>query len=195
MCIKKGWNIKDFDIVHCSDENIKDFKKKYYFIYNGKGNAGIKPKRNPSKNIKAKPIEYYETNPVLVYDFKKICKRRGYIFEHFEYTFYDYKYYKNKNIKPRPRFLFKYVGRIDNYTPPSLKENISKSKMKAVSQYSLDGKWLKDYKSIDDAVISLFGVKKTTRISDCCRGKILSSCGFKWRFKTEKVVEVIGDGE
>ena len=52
-----------------------------------------------------------------------------------------------------------------------------------VLQYTIDGKFVAEYKSIQTAA-NLIN-KNPRHISDCCRGKRKSAYGFVWRYKSE----------
>lgn len=59
-------------------------------------------------------------------------------------------------------------------------------KYKPVLQYSLSDDFIKEYKSIQDASISVTNKHNKNgvhRISDCAKGYIDSYMGFKWKFK------------
>lgn len=66
--------------------------------------------------------------------------------------------------------------------------NISKVKsgmdnvVKKVDQFSLDGKWIKTFNSIQDAVNEVGGYSST--IVKVCKGKLRQTRGFMWRYHT-----------
>lgn len=65
------------------------------------------------------------------------------------------------------------LGEIKNY--PNLGKN------KPVYQYSMQGKFIKEYNSCGEAARAL-GLKNSSHIGECCRGKIKSYKGFLWRY-------------
>lgn len=65
------------------------------------------------------------------------------------------------------------LGEIKNYP------NLGKSK--PVYQYSMQGKFIKEYSSCGEAARAL-GLKSSSHIGECCRGKIKSYKGFLWRY-------------
>lgn len=61
-------------------------------------------------------------------------------------------------------------------------DNIKKANSRAVIQYTLDGKFVKEWNSASEASRAMCG-HYSSSIKDCCKG-ILSSCfGFKWGYK------------
>ena len=59
-----------------------------------------------------------------------------------------------------------------------------KNRAKKISQYSLDNKYIKTYKSINDAARQLH--KPRQAISDCLNGKYLTAYGYKWKYVKTK---------
>lgn len=53
----------------------------------------------------------------------------------------------------------------------------------AVEQYNLDGTYIRDFKSISDALIFLNKSLKHSHISSCCKGKRKSAYGYIWKYK------------
>lgn len=60
-------------------------------------------------------------------------------------------------------------------------DNCGKPFRKSVVQYSLSGKNIREYSSINEAVISN-GFSGHSNISNCARGKISTAYGFKWKY-------------
>ena len=56
-------------------------------------------------------------------------------------------------------------------------------KAKKIKQYSLDGKYIKTFKSIYEASKALN--KPRQAISDCLNGKYSTAYGYKWKFLEE----------
>jgi hypothetical protein len=56
---------------------------------------------------------------------------------------------------------------------------------KEIIQYDLKGNFIREWKSIAEASLSLFqNITKNSGINSCCRNKIRKSFGFIWRYKT-----------
>lgn len=53
---------------------------------------------------------------------------------------------------------------------------------KSILQYSLDGTFIREFKSIKQAVDTV-GAKSTAGIQSCCIGRLKSSMGFIWKYK------------
>lgn len=61
-------------------------------------------------------------------------------------------------------------------------------KRRIVLKYTLDGKFLGQYRSITKAAKSLnLNILSNGNISHCCYGRINQAYGYKWKFKKEKV--------
>jgi len=63
------------------------------------------------------------------------------------------------------------------------KNRISKSEMKCIIQYNLNGNYIKEWESIKEASIVL-GICSSS-ISSCCLKKIKKAGNYKWTFKTQ----------
>lgn len=59
---------------------------------------------------------------------------------------------------------------------------INPSKWKAVIKLDLDNKEIKEYKSLNEAAKDL-NIKNSTNITACCKGKIKTAYGYKWKYK------------
>lgn len=59
-------------------------------------------------------------------------------------------------------------------------------KAKEVYQYDLNGKFINKYSSTGEAARSL-GIKSSSHIGECCRGKIKTYRGFIWRYSEDIV--------
>lgn len=66
------------------------------------------------------------------------------------------------------------------------KQYFSNGKAKEVYQYDLNGKFINKYSSTGQAAQSL-GLKKSSHIGECCRGKIKTYKGFIWRYAEDIV--------
>lgn len=53
----------------------------------------------------------------------------------------------------------------------------------AIEQYTLDGMYIRDFKSVSDALIFLNKSLKQGHISSCCRGNRKSAYGYFWKYK------------
>jgi hypothetical protein len=62
---------------------------------------------------------------------------------------------------------------------------------KAVSCYTLDGEWVRDYESVGLAAVDVTKERKTNCIRACIKGKTFQAFGYRWSWKGEepKVVE------
>lgn len=56
---------------------------------------------------------------------------------------------------------------------------------KSVLQYSLDGTFIREFKSIKQAANAV-GAKSTSGIQSCCAGRLKSSMGFIWKYINNK---------
>lgn len=81
-----------------------------------------------------------------------------------------------KRTKSGGNYIWEFKNK-DDIKPSNTATNIKKP----VMQYSLDNIFLKEYGSITEAVKSTNGHKN--HISECCKGKAMSSGGFIWRYK------------
>lgn len=59
-------------------------------------------------------------------------------------------------------------------------------KKRAIIQYTLDGRYVKTYASINRALIELDKVGQFKGLSDCLKGKYSSAFGFRWKYQGEK---------
>lgn len=76
------------------------------------------------------------------------------------------------------KYLWRYVNGYVNSVIPSKKRRIDS---KAVLQYTTEGIFINEYPSLVDAAIAVKGNR--TNISYCCKGKVNTYKGYKWRFK------------
>lgn len=83
----------------------------------------------------------------------------------------------NKGIKIPPR---KNETNTNYKMKSTTKRSENSSRAKKVIQYDLDGNFIQVWNSMTDAsrVLNI----RHTCISDCCRGKQKTSCGFIWRY-------------
>lgn len=71
-----------------------------------------------------------------------------------------------------------------------IKQYLSTGKAKEVYQYTLGGKFVNSYESTGAAARSL-GIKSSSHIGECCRGKIKSYKGFIWRYAEDIVLPFV----
>jgi hypothetical protein len=71
-----------------------------------------------------------------------------------------------------------------NYGTHNARAN--ESRKKPISQYSKDGKFIRDWNSVTD-LRNETGMD-ITHVSSCCRGKRKSANGFCWQYKNEKEI-------
>lgn len=74
-----------------------------------------------------------------------------------------------------------------NKTIDKVKDYTNKGKAKTVYQYDLKGKFINSYSSTGEAARSL-GIKNSSHIGECCRGKIKKYKGFIWRYADDIVL-------
>lgn len=67
---------------------------------------------------------------------------------------------------------------LDNLEFMTNKENNRYSKCKKVSQYDIEGKFIKTYQSLDEAESKY----NNNHISECCKGKRKTASGYIWRY-------------
>lgn len=66
--------------------------------------------------------------------------------------------------------------------PTGSKDKKSRGRTTAVLQYTKDGTFIAEHNSMILAADSV-GVIGIQGISDCCRGRLKTSAGYKWRYK------------
>lgn len=54
-----------------------------------------------------------------------------------------------------------------------------------IFQFTREGEFLKEWPSARDATLSLGGNKNGSNITACCRGRLSSAYGYKWKYKNE----------
>lgn len=80
----------------------------------------------------------------------------------------------------------KEIDKVKNY------QNLGKAKQ--VIQYDLNGKYLNTYNSTGQAARCI-GVKNSSHIGECCRGKLKQYKGFIWRYSEDIVSPSLKDEE
>jgi hypothetical protein len=82
-----------------------------------------------------------------------------------------------KNKKPKPEGFGDNISKkLKNIPKPHLQ--------RIIIQYSKEGEFIKEWKSITDLCIQLFNdTSKNPNITKCCQGKIKTAYGFKWSYK------------
>lgn len=73
------------------------------------------------------------------------------------------------------------------------KDYVGAEKSKAVNQYTKDGKYIMTYPSTGVAAKAL-GMRKSSHIGECCRGKIKTYKGFVWRY-VEDIVSTSSESQ
>lgn len=76
------------------------------------------------------------------------------------------------------KYLWRYVNSYVDSTIPPKKRRIDS---KAVLQYTTEGIFVREFPSLVDAATAVGG--NGTNISSCCKGKVNTYKGYKWRFK------------
>lgn len=119
------------------------------------------------KNIKTNQKNQIQTHIIIAYIFHG-KKPSNYIINHKD----------GNKANNRPENL-EYVTYSENTQHAY---DIGLAKTVAIRQFTLTGKYIKDFPSIKAANIELFGIeKKTSIISECTLGKINDAYGFIWR--------------
>ena len=86
-------------------------------------------------------------------------------------------------------------NRLENLNLMTPKENINwgtgierraKQKEKHIIQYDMDGNFMREWSSQNEAV-DFLGVSSAAHISECCHGKREQAHGYKWGFEREVV--------
>lgn len=63
------------------------------------------------------------------------------------------------------------------------REKMSQAKFKSILQYDLEGNFIKEWLSITEALLSLNKNIKSDVIGACCRKKLKTAYGYKWKYK------------
>ena len=80
------------------------------------------------------------------------------------------------------------------------KENRVNKRTKKISQYDLNGNFIRDFDSLYDAVVYLgfkadkenrYGTRYKMNIRNCCKGILKTAYGFIWKFKEDELKNVI----
>lgn len=90
------------------------------------------------------------------------------------------------------KILLEHLQKIskENIGRRKTKDQIEKTKVALsvpVSQYTLDGEYVKTYKSVSDAARCFGDVKKNSSISSCCKGSKKTCYGYIWKYENEKL--------
>lgn len=88
----------------------------------------------------------------------------------------------NKSSKSKSAGGYIWIHSDEPNKQEALKHRLNKGCEKAVSQYSLDGEYIRDFVSVREAM-SFFDAK-TNHISDVCNGKRKKAHGYAWKWKT-----------
>lgn len=73
-------------------------------------------------------------------------------------------------------------NRLGYKTPQEIKDKISKTKTKKVEQYTLEGKFIRDWDSLK-LINEHFNIKGYNLITRVCRGEAKSCKGYIWKYK------------
>lgn len=82
----------------------------------------------------------------------------------------------------------RWVSRKENQSNPHAQQErlrVAKERGFAVAQYSLDGKFIKEFYSLREVARTYPNINRQ-RIRDCAKGLISSVCGYKWKFTNKK---------
>lgn len=77
-------------------------------------------------------------------------------------------------------------NRIENLELIKKEEHLKKHKSIPICQYTIDGRFIKEYPSLADAYRET-GIY-TTNISRCCKGKLKVAYGYVWKYKKRETV-------
>lgn len=69
---------------------------------------------------------------------------------------------------------------VRTYTHPDKKY---RRPTRGILQYTLDGKFIAEHYSAQEAILSV-GLKRKKDITDCCNGKRITAGGFVWKYKS-----------
>lgn len=117
---------------------------------------------------------------------------RKYGWDNFEYEileeFYDYD--KERLNKLEIYYIKKYNSLNPNGYNMTKGGHFSSENIKVpIRQYSLEGKFLKEYESISE-IIRQLNLSTTSEIILCCKGKRNQSAGFQWRYAKDNIEEL-----
>lgn len=111
------------------------------------------------------------------YSLYRIAKQRNwleYIFSHFD----------KEEIKRRANIIIKEKNRGKKVDILKCREAAINAKLnKIVEQYDLNGNFLNEYISQEEAARKLGKPKSNGNIGKCCKGKLKTCLGFIWRYK------------
>lgn len=82
----------------------------------------------------------------------------------------------------------KWVSRVENLSNPHAQQErlrIAKEKGTAITQLSLDGKFIRTFYSLRE-VERIYPNINRRRVNDCAKGLIDSVCGYKWKFTNKE---------
>lgn len=92
------------------------------------------------------------------------------------------------------RWLTTYTDRLDTPLEEPI-ERVRKANQIAISQYTLDGEWVRDWSCLKEAT-DYFGGKSTSSINNVIKGRSKTAFGYKWEHKknnTENIEENVSN--
>lgn len=93
---------------------------------------------------------------------------------------------KKEELFEKEKYWIKYYNTYSNgYNETEGGEGVTKANRIKINQYSLNGKYLKTFDSITDAIIELGKEYSGSQISLVCKGKRKSAYNFQWRYKKD----------
>ena len=119
-------------------------------------------------------------------DYKAATAKRDYkaIVEKIDWELLQEKRVNNTDYKTRTANT-DYKARNNNSNYKASREKLSKKLSKPISQFDLQGNWVKDWDSTSSAE-KVLGLKSNSSIYDCLKGKQKKAYGFIWKFKLEQ---------
>lgn len=93
------------------------------------------------------------------------------------------------------KFAFQRIWRFhgdpfDKYELPDKNTAERIYKLAPVDQYSLNGDFIRSYKSIAEANASLGLCRTNSHITECCKRKLCSAYGYVWRYQNDPYEEI-----
>lgn len=87
----------------------------------------------------------------------------------------------DENIKNNTLKNLEWVTEKENSNHGTRNIRMAKTKHKKIDRYSLDGEYIDSFNSIKEAK-DFLGCKDDSNISKCCKGKMKSAGGYRWKY-------------
>lgn len=143
-------------------------------------------KENLPKKIKPYVINHHQKKKVIKYDLKgNFINVYDSLIEGANSVGFDYPHNIGLCCKDIKRSAGGYMWKFytDNF-PKKIKPykiKHSKHNTRKVAQYTIDGEFIKEHKSLEEAR-KCVGLKRSSPIGEVCRGNYKTSMGFKWEY-------------